>query len=252
MHYRTRSSPFVLGLAAPTGLVTAALVAVACSSSSEPAKSPAEAQSKLTDALGRLDDASSTVKELRTEISDDAAGRARCLVVVPGMKKGGLFIGGQSGRGFAECQTPRGWSAPAPVVVSGGTFGAQAGYQESQVVALLTTDKARRKLESGSLKIGVDASAAAGPVGAGRGTQFSDAEVLSYSKASGLFAGATLDGTSVNDDTETTTAIYGPNVNMAGILQGQVPPTPQPEVERFLTALRTAFPPTPEVAESSR
>ncbi|HXX68434.1 MAG TPA: lipid-binding SYLF domain-containing protein [Polyangiaceae bacterium] len=251
MHYRTHSPLPLLRLATPAALVTAALVGVACSSSSEPAKSPAEAQTKLNDALGRLDDAASTVKDLRGQIPDDAAARARCLVVVPAMKKGGLLVGGQSGQGFAECQTPHGWSGPAPVVVSGGTFGAQAGYQESQVVAILTTDKARRKLETGSLKIGVDASAAAGPVGVGRGTQFTDAEVLSYSKASGLFAGATLDGTSVNADIETTNALYGTNVYMSSILEGQVPPPPRSEVERFMTALRTAFPPTPEVAQSS-
>jgi lipid-binding SYLF domain-containing protein len=134
------------------------------------------------------------------------------------------------------------------VAISGGTFGAQIGYQQSSVIALLTSDKAERKLASGSFKIGIDASAAAGPVGKGRGTQFMDAEVLSYSRSAGLFAGATLDGTSVSDDSAATLALYGPSANMGAILRGQVPPTPQPEIERFFTALRAAFPTTPPVA----
>lgn len=252
MHSRSHScrTRGVRRFVAPFGLAAAALAAAACSSSTE-AKSPAQIQSKLTDALSRLDDSSNNVTELRKQIPDDVAARARCLVVVPAMHKGGLIVGGQSGQGFAACQTAQGWSAPAPIVISGGTFGAQVGYQQSQIVALITTEKAEQRLESGSLKVGADASASAGPVGVGRGTQFGNAEVLTYSKAAGLFAGATLDGTTIKDDSDTSTAMYGQGVGMGSILAGQVPPTPQPEVDRFNTTLRSSFPPSPPVAESN-
>lgn len=249
MHSRSHTSSRVLGSIVPAGLVTAALAAAACSSSTESAKSPANVESKLNDALARLDDAANGLTELRKQIPDDAATRARCLVVVPSLKKGGLLVGGQTGSGFATCQNAQGWSAPAPVVVSGGTFGAQLGYQQSQVIALVMNDRAEQKLESGSLKIGVDASAAAGPVGAGRGTQVGNSDVLSYSKSSGLFAGATLDGTTIADDNDTSAAMYGPSVSMTSILAGQVPPTQQPEVQRFMTSVRAAFPPSPAVAQ---
>jgi lipid-binding SYLF domain-containing protein len=171
--------------------------------------------------------------------------RARCVVVVPSLKKGGLIVGGQSGRGFATCITDHGWSAPGPVQVSGGTFGAQIGFQSSDVLALVTSEKAMRTLEAGSLKVGVDASAAAGPVGTGRGRQFGDAEVLSYTRSSGLFAGATLDGTGIQADPDAIVALYGSTATFGGILEGLVAPPPRSEVKRFLGAMRESFPPKP-------
>ena len=192
------------------GLVTA-LALGACSSSGEHAQSPASLDSARTDALARLDQSTDSVTQFRQGIADDVAARARCVVVVPSLKKGGLVIGGQSGQGFATCRTAHGWSGPAPVQVGGGTFGAQIGFQSSDVVALVMSEKAMRTLEAGNLKAGVDASAAAGPVGTGRGRQFGDAEILSYSRSQGLFAGATLEGSSIDADTKATTAFYGPS-----------------------------------------
>jgi lipid-binding SYLF domain-containing protein len=186
----------------------------------------------------------------RQQIADDVAARARCVVVVPSLKKGGLIVGGQSGRGFATCRTSNSWSGPAPVQVAGGTFGAQVGFQNSDVVSLVTSDQAMHALEAGKLKVGVDASAAAGPVGTGRGRQFGNAEILSYSRSSGLFAGATLDGTSIDADRDAIMALYGPTALFGAILEGQVAPPPQAEVTRFLAAMRETFPPTP-VAESN-
>jgi SH3 domain-containing YSC84-like protein 1 len=227
------------------GLTTAALALGACSSSNEHAQSPAAVDSARTDALARLDESTDTVTQLHGKIDADVAARARCVVVVPSLKKGGLIVGGQSGRGFATCMTDHGWSAPGPVQVSGGTFGAQIGFQSSDVLALVTSDKAMRTLEAGSLKVGVDASAAAGPVGVGRGRQFGDAEVLSYTRSSGLFAGATLDGTGIQADPDAIVALYGSTATFGGILEGLVAPPPHSEVKRFLGAMRETFPPKP-------
>jgi SH3 domain-containing YSC84-like protein 1 len=233
------------------GLVAAALAVGACSSSNEHPQSPAAVDTARTDALARLDQSTDSVTQFRREVADDVVTRARCVVVVPSLKKGGLIVGGQSGRGFATCRTAGGWSGPAPVQVGGGTFGAQIGFQSSDVLALVTSDKAMRTLEAGKLKVGVDASAAAGPVGTGRGRQFGDAEILTYSRSSGLFAGATLDGTGIDADQDGIVALYGAATTFGSILEGRVSPPPQTEVSRFLAAMREAFPPTP-VAQSSR
>jgi lipid-binding SYLF domain-containing protein len=248
MHHAPYS---ILSRGLGVGLVTAALTVGACSSNSEHAQSPAALASARTDALARLDQATDTVTQFHGQIPDDVVARARCVVVVPTLKKGGLIVGGQSGRGFATCKTADGWSAPGPVQVSGGTFGAQIGFQSADVLALVTSDKAMRTLEVGKLKVGADASAAAGPVGTGRGTQFGDAEVLSYTRSSGLFAGATLEGTGIDADQDAIAALYGPTATFGAVLEGQVAPPSQTEVSRFLAAMRVSFPPTP-VAESSR
>ena len=251
MQHAHRSVNTLLSSPPCVGLLTAALALGACSSSNEHAQSPAAVASARADALASLDQATALVTQFRQGIADDVADRARCVVVVPTLKKGGLIVGGVSGRGFATCKTTDGWSPPAPVQVGGGTFGAQIGFQDADVLALVTSDKAVRTLEAGKLKVGVDASAAAGPVGTGRGKAFGDAEVLSYSRSRGLFAGATLDGTSMDADQSEIVALYGPTAIFSAILRGQVAPSPQNEVNRFLATMRAAFPPTP-VAQSSR
>ncbi len=239
------------GTALRIGLVTAALAVGACSSSNEHAQSPAALETEKTDALARLNQATDTVTQFRDQIASDVAARAHCVVVVPSLMKGGLIVGGQSGRGFATCRTTKGWSGPAPAQVGGGTFGAQIGFQSSDVLALVMSENARHTLEAGKLKVGVDASASAGPVGTGRGRQFGDSEILSYSRSQGLFAGATLDGTSIDADPGAVTAFYGPSATFASILEGAVSPPAGKEVNRFLAAMRETFPPTP-VAQSSR
>ncbi len=235
------------------GLVTAALALGACSTSStEHAQSPAALDSARTDALARLDQSTDSVKQFRQGIPDEVAARARCVVVVPSLKKGGLIVGAQSGRGFASCKTAKGWSPPAPAQVGGGTFGAQIGFQDTDVLMIVTSEKTMATLETGKLKVGVDASAAAGPVGTGRGASFGDsAEVLSYSRSQGLFAGATLDGTGIDADQEAITAFYGSSATFGSILEGAVAAPPQPQVGRFMSAMREAFPHTP-VAQLSR
>ncbi len=250
-HFPRRSVGTALAHHTPIGLVVTTLALGACSSSAQHAQSPAALDSARADALARLDDSASDVTQSRNGISEEAAARARCVVVVPALKTGGVIVGGTSGRGFATCKTTNAWSAPAPVKVGGGTFGAQIGFQNSDVLALVMSDKAMRTLEAGSLKVGVDASAAAGPVGTGRGRQFGDAEVLTYMRSSGLFAGATLNGTAIDADQDTSMAMYGSSVSMGAILQGQVASPPQPEVGRFLSAVSEAFPSAAAVSQSS-
>jgi SH3 domain-containing YSC84-like protein 1 len=241
------------GTALRIGLVTAALAAGACSSSNEHAQSPAAVQTEKTDTLARLNQATDTVTQFQKEIASegDVAARTRCVVIVPSLMKGGLVFGGQSGRGFATCRTAKGWSDPAPAQVGGGTFGAQIGFQSSDVLALVMSENAKHTLEAGKLKVGVDASASAGPVGAGRGKQFGDSEILSYSRSQGLFAGATLDGTSIDADTDAVAAFYGPTATFGSILEGTAISPTATEVNRFHAAMRATFPPTP-VAQSSR
>ena len=173
---------------------------------------------------------------------------------MPSLKKGGVIFGGQSGRGFASCKTQNGWSAPAPITVGGASFGAQVGFQASDVMAIVTSERAMRALEKGKFTFGADASAAAGPVGKGTGTYnpAAEPEVLTYSRGDrGLFAGATLNGTSVEPDAKATEALYGSSYRLGTILAGNVPRPSQPEARHFRDSLREAFPATPRVAQAS-
>jgi lipid-binding SYLF domain-containing protein len=222
----------------------AALSLGACSTS-EP-KSPAEAQKTQSDIDARLDKSTDLIGEFRAKISDDVAGRTRCLVVVPGLKKGGLVVGGEGGNGFASCATAGSWSAPAPITMGGGTVGAQVGYQSGDALALIMNDTAAKALEGGNFKIGASASAAAGPVGTGTskaGDVAVKSDVLTYTHASGLFAGATLDGLTVSSDDAATRALYGTQADLMSILEGRANLQKSDSVQRFLGAVNGAFPP---------
>jgi len=152
--------------------------------------------------------------------------RAQCVVVVPGMKKGAIIVGGDYGRGVAECRTGNGWSGPAAVRLGGGSFGAQLGVESTDVVMLMMNQRGMDRLEGDKFKIGADASAAIGPVGrtASAATDAKlTAEILTYSRAKGLFAGIALDGTTITRDREEDRKIYGTNVGNKEILRGEVP-----------------------------
>ncbi len=226
------------------GLVSAALALAACSSSQP--QSAASVQSERTDAVSSLDQATQIVGQFRPQVPDDVASRAECVMVFPGLKKGGLIVGGVSGKGFASCRgaSSTGWSAPAPITMSGGTLGAQAGFQSADLLAVITTTRAEAALETGNFKVGVDASAAAGPVGTGTsrsGDVGVKSDVLSYSRASGLFAGATLNGTTVTSDQDTTRALYSSTTEMGAILQGRADAQAGPAAQRFIAAIGGAF-----------
>jgi SH3 domain-containing YSC84-like protein 1 len=158
--------------------------------------------------------------------------KAKCVMVIPGVKKAGFIVGGRYGRGFASCRDANGWSAPAPVFLGGGSYGAQIGGEGVDLVLLVVNDQGVQKLLSSKVEIGVDASAAAGPVGrsASTGTDIKlNSEILSYSRAKGLFAGVELNGAKLRQDNDSTKELYGHEVPFREILSGQVqsPPAAQ-------------------------
>ena len=159
-------------------------------------------------------------------VPEDLLGGAKCVIMIPGMKKAGFVVGGRYGRGFATCRNANGWSAPAPVFLGGGSWGAQIGGEAVDVLMLVMNDKGVQKLLSSKFKIGADASAAAGPIGraASADTNWKlDSEILTYSRAKGLFAGLELNGASIKQDDDTTRELYGRVIPFQTILSGKVP-----------------------------
>jgi lipid-binding SYLF domain-containing protein len=173
------------------------------------------------------DDLNQLMKTPDAEVPQTILAKAKCVAVVPDMVKGGFIIGGKHGRGLATCRTANGWSAPAPITISGGSWGAQIGVQSADVVLLFMNQGAVDSLLHDKLKLGGEASIAAGPVG--RDAQAAtdvklNSEILSYSRTKGLFAGLDLSGAAVRQDMDTTVAMYGHSIPFTRILSGQVRP----------------------------
>jgi SH3 domain-containing YSC84-like protein 1 len=151
---------------------------------------------------------------------------AKCMVIVPSMVKAAFIVGGDFGHGFAVCRTASGrWGAPAAITLGGGNFGFQLGGEATDVVLLFMTQRGVEHLLSDHFKIGVDASAAAGPVGrtAEASTDIAlRTDILSWSRSRGLFAGVALDGTVVKHDHGEDRRLYGRDYNNKEILQGEV------------------------------
>ncbi len=168
--------------------------------------------------------------------------KAKCVIVIPGVKKAGFIVGGRYGRGYATCRNANGWSAPAPTFLGGGSYGAQIGGEGVDLVLLVMNDQGVQKLLSSKFEIGVDASAAAGPVGrsVSAGTDVKlNSEILSYSRAKGLFAGVELNGAKLKQDSDSTKDLYGHEVPFRDILNGQVQ-TP-PAAQSFIQEVQKAF-----------
>ena len=167
-------------------------------------------------------------------IPEDLLARAQCVMIVPGLKKGAFLVGGEYGRGFAVCRRDGVWGGPAAIRFGGGSFGAQIGGESTDLVMLVMNRHGMEKLASDKFTIGGDGSAAAGPVGR---TSAADtdillhAEILSYSRTRGVFAGVSLDGTVVSQDHSEDRKLYGRDVRNQGVLMGDVRP---PEVARSL------------------
>jgi lipid-binding SYLF domain-containing protein len=158
-------------------------------------------------------------------IPEELLDSAKCVAVIPSMVKIGFVFGGRHGRGIATCRTKAGWSAPAPFTVTGGSWGLQIGGEAVDVVMLVMNDNGMEKMLSSKFKIGADASAAAGPVGRhveGETDWKMRAEVLTYSRARGAFAGVTVNGASITQDKDGTRILYGRMIPSAQILKGQV------------------------------
>jgi lipid-binding SYLF domain-containing protein len=171
-------------------------------------------------------------------IPQEVLGSAECVAVVPSMLKGGFIVGAKYGRGLASCRTEKGWSAPAFFVVTGGSFGFQIGGQAVDLVMLIMNKDGMRHLLSSEFALGADASVAAGPVGRhaeGNTDWKMRAEVLTYSRARGLFAGVSLNGAVVKQDKDSTREFYGRMVPFRTSLIGEI--DPPAGANAFLTSL---------------
>ena len=171
-------------------------------------------------------------------IPQDLLESAKCIAIIPGEVKFAFIFGGSYGRGLATCRTGHGWSAPMFVAIDSGSVGYQIGGSSTDLVMLFMNDHALQSLLSDKFKLGADASVAAGPVGrnAAAGTDLKlKAEILSYSRAKGVFAGVSLDGAVVQADKSGDKAMYGNNVNRHEILDGKVavPASAQPLLDEI-------------------
>jgi lipid-binding SYLF domain-containing protein len=181
------------------------------------------------DDVNRIQKAAQVFKEIMNTpdqgIPSDLLGSAKCIAIIPGDKKFAFVFGGSYGRGLATCRTEHGWSAPMFVAIDSGSVGYQIGGSSTDIVMLFMNDRALQSLMSDKFKLGADASVAAGPVGrsAAAGTDLKmNAEILSYSRAKGIFAGVSLDGAAMQADKSGNKAMYGDDVNRHEILDGKV------------------------------
>jgi len=166
----------------------------------------------------RLDDSASLFSEVMSApdkaIPQDLLNKAPCIVLIPGLKKAAFGIGGKYGRGFAVCRAAGGvgWGPPAALRVEGGGVGFQIGVSSTDVILLVMNSRGMKRLSSSKFTIGADATAAAGPVGRNATAQtdaFMTAEILSWSRSKGLFAGISLDGATLRNDLDENQAMYG-------------------------------------------
>src|SRR5438270_7579205 len=198
---------------------------------------------KGSDIAKRIDASAKVLNEIMATpdkaIPDKVMSDAKCIAVIPSMVKIAVGFGGNHGKGVATCRTASGWSAPAPVTITGGSWGLQLGGQAVDLVMIVTNDNGMQHLLSSKFKLGADASAAAGPVGrdAAADTDVKmRAEVLTYSRARGLFAGIDLSGSVLQQDKDETRLLYGSFMPFSEILGGKVRATASSEP--FLTAVR--------------
>lgn len=192
----------------------------------------AESDKDTSDVVKRLDNSAKVFTEIMSTpdkgIPDKVLSDAKCIAVVPSMVKIAIGFGGSHGKGVATCRLANGsWSAPVPITITGGSWGLQLGGQAVDLVMLAMNQQGMDHLLSSKFKIGADASAAAGPVGrdAAADTDWKmKAEMLSYSRARGVFAGIDLNGASVTQDKDETRILYGKMIPSSEILTGKVSP----------------------------
>jgi len=197
------------------------------------------------DVQNRLDNATLALHQIMAApdngIPQEVLEHAKCVAVVPHMIKGGLVFGAENGKGVATCRNENGWSAPAFFAITGGSWGLQIGVEGADVVMVFQSEKGMQRLEDAKFQLGADASAAAGPVGrhATADTDWKlNTEILTYSRAKGLFAGLTLTGADVRRDDSSMEAFYGPDTSTHRVLRGEVA-TPA-SANPFIDAVRDA------------
>ena len=217
------------------------------------------AQGDRSKVMDRVSDAGTVLNEIMSApdagIPDNVLGSAKCVAVVPSYLKGAFVVGASYGKGLASCRTANGWSAPAFFRLEGGSFGFQIGGQAVDLVMLIMNERGMRALLSSKFKVGADASVAAGPVGrhAEGSTDWKmRAEVLTYSRARGVFAGVSLNGAVIKQDRDDTRSFYGRMVPYRSLLTGL---TPVPaDAEPFLKPLGQYAPiaPAPAAAQAPK
>ena len=201
-------------------------------------------QKERADEVKRLNRATEVFREImripEKGIPGDLLDKAECVAIVPGLKKGGLGIGARYGKGVVMCRKQdRNWSAPSFLTVEGGSIGLQIGFQQIDLVMLVMNREGMEKLVGDKFTVGADASAAAGPVGRQASAETNirmDAQILTYSRAKGLFAGVTLNGAVVKQDKDDNRDFYGKEMDAREILFDGTVPIPA-EARRLASAL---------------
>src|SRR5512138_2469818 len=186
-----------------------------------------------SDTVKRLDQAAVVFSEVMS-ISDKAIpqqllDKATCVVVVPGLKKGAFIVGAKYGKGFISCRkkSGTGWTAPGSIRVEGGSVGFQIGGSETDVIMLVMNERGAQRLLSSKFTLGGDASVAAGPVGRSATAQtdaYMTAEILSWSRSRGVFAGVALNGATLRQDLDDNQALYGKPLENKDIVNQEVAP----------------------------
>jgi lipid-binding SYLF domain-containing protein len=205
------------------------------------------AGSAFADETSRLTLAASAVREIRAEIPQEYWTRARCVVVIPELKKAAFIIGGEYGKGVMSCRAGEQWSAPVFMQLAKGSWGFQAGAEQADLVLLVMNDSGVQKLLKNKVNLGADASVAAGPMGRRSGVSTDavvTAEILSYSRSKGLFAGIDLSGGVLRPDEDANVGVYGKGAMPNTILATREMSAP-PEAAAFLRALKETGAPAP-------
>lgn len=191
---------------------------------------PALASSNRDDDISRMRASARVFREIMRApdkgIPRELLESAKCVAIIPGEKKAAFIFGATYGKGLATCRTANGWSAPLFLAVGGGSWGLQIGGSSTDIVMIFKSERGMRSLLSDKFKIGADATAAAGPVGRQTAADTDlklNAEILTYSRSKGVFAGISLDGAVVQADRTGDQAMYGANVERKQILDGAVP-----------------------------
>lgn len=180
----------------------------------------------------RLDEAAAVFGEVMAtpdkSIPQDMLENAHCIVIVPGLKTGAFIVGGKYGKGYLSCRTKRGWSAPGTVRIEGGSVGFQIGGSETDLIMLVMNERGMTKMLSSKFTLGAEGSVAAGPVGRTATAQTDaqmKAEILSWSRSQGLFAGLALEGATLRQDLDDNAALYGKKLeNRQIVTQGVAVP----------------------------
>jgi lipid-binding SYLF domain-containing protein len=192
--------------------------------------------------VARIENAVAVFDEVMTmgdrSIPVDLLKKAQCVAIVPGLKKGAFVVGAKYGRGFVSCRKDSGWSAPAGIRVEGGSVGFQIGGTEVDVILAIMNKRGVERLLSNQFTLGADASVAAGPVGRTAAAQTDagmTAEILSWSRSRGVFAGVALEGATLRGDADANLDLYGKRLDTRAIVTGDtpVPPAGQTLISRL-------------------